>query len=80
MEKNLAGSDKLPQLPQKRFMSDRSRRRVRRQPIISHLFAGLLYCGIWFAFYLCLTSTLDEMTRRDCHRGVRSACAALKSQ
>lgn len=30
------------------------------------------------AFWYSLTSTLDDMTRRDCLAGVQKACAALE--
>tara|TARA_R100000152_G_C6760133_1_gene184147 strand:- start:719 stop:895 length:177 start_codon:yes stop_codon:yes gene_type:complete len=42
---------------------------------IALLFSGaLLGTGFWFA----LTSTLDDMTRRDCEYGVQAACEQLK--
>lgn len=41
--------------------------------------AGLAICtGIAGAFWYCLTTTLDDMTRADCNAGVVAACQALK--
>ena len=37
-------------------------------------FSALIGAGFWFA----LTSTLDDMTRRDCEYGVQAACEQLK--
>jgi len=36
--------------------------------------SALIGAGFWFA----LTSTLDDMTRRDCEYGVQAACEQLK--
>ena len=35
-----------------------------------------LAAGFWY----CLTTTLDDMTRRDCELGVQAACAALLTE
>lgn len=35
---------------------------------------SLMLSGLSLAAFLCLTSTLDDMTRRDCARGVIAAC------
>jgi hypothetical protein len=43
------------------------------------LTAGLAICtGLSGAFWYCLTTTLDDMTRADCNAGVVAACQALK--
>lgn len=34
-----------------------------------------LAAGFWF----CLTTTLDDMTRRDCLQGRQAACAQLQT-
>lgn len=44
----------------------------------THIAAAALYCGIWAAFYYCLTTTLDDLTQRDCNQGIRAACEALR--
>ena len=36
------------------------------------------YVFVAVAGWLVLTSTLDDMTRRDCQYGVQAACEALK--
>ena len=36
------------------------------------------YFVVAVAGWLVLTSTLDDMTRRDCQYGVQAACEALK--
>lgn len=36
------------------------------------------YFFVAAAGWLVLTSTLDDMTRRDCQYGVQAACEALK--
>ncbi len=36
------------------------------------------YLFVAAAGWLVLTSTLDDMTRRDCQYGVQAACEALK--
>tara|TARA_R110001592_G_scaffold93338_2_gene271082 strand:- start:731 stop:1000 length:270 start_codon:yes stop_codon:yes gene_type:complete len=43
-------------------------------PVVSVLFAALLSGA---AFY-CMTSTLDDLTQRDCNAGIQKACEALK--
>jgi len=43
-------------------------------PVISVLFAALLSGAAWYG----LTSTLDDMTQRDCNAGIQKACEALK--
>ena len=43
-------------------------------PVFTALFV-VLFGG---AFWLTLTSTLDQMTERDCRLGVQTACEALK--
>ena len=43
-------------------------------PVFTALFV-VLFGG---AFWLALTSTLDQMTERDCRLGVQAACEALK--
>ena len=41
--------------------------------------AGLAICtGLAGAFWYCLTTTLDDMTRADCNAGHVRACQALK--
>jgi len=36
------------------------------------------YFFVAVAGWLVLTSTLDDMTRRDCQSGIQAACEALK--
>ena len=36
-----------------------------------------MICGLSGAFAWCLRTSLDDMTRVDCERGVTRACAAL---
>jgi hypothetical protein len=43
-------------------------------PVFTALFV-VLFGG---AFWLALTSSLDQMTERDCRLGVQTACEALK--
>jgi hypothetical protein len=43
-------------------------------PVVSVLFAALLSGAAWYS----LTSTLDDMTQRDCNAGIQKACEALK--
>ena len=43
-------------------------------PVVSVLFAALLSGAAWY----CMTSTLDQMTQRDCNAGIQKACEALK--
>ena len=43
-------------------------------PVISVLSAALLSGAAWYS----LTSTLDDMTQRDCNAGIQKACEALK--
>lgn len=35
-----------------------------------------LVAGFWYS----LTTTLDDMTRRDCQQGIQRACAALAAE
>ena len=37
------------------------------------MLAALTLAATW-----CLTSTLDDMTRADCHAGIKAACDQLK--
>jgi hypothetical protein len=37
-----------------------------------------MVAGLSGAFWYCLTTTLDDMTRADCNAGVVAACQALK--
>lgn len=46
----------------------------------SFLTSTALCLGLTAAFWFSLTSTLDNMTRRDCQAGVRAACAALQQE
>ena len=43
-------------------------------PVVSVLFAALLSGAAWYS----MTSTLDDMTQRDCNAGIQKACEALK--
>ena len=43
-------------------------------PVVSVLFAALLSGAAWYS----LTSSLDDMTQRDCNAGIQKACEALK--
>ena len=47
---------------------------VRRNAIIWFVFCVLL----GGAFWMSLTSTLDEMTERDCRAGIQNACDSLR--
>ena len=52
-----------------------NKRQVRfAAPAISVLFAALLSGAAWYS----MTSTLDDMTQRDCNAGIQKACEALK--
>jgi len=42
------------------------------------VFTALFVVLFGGAFWLALTSTLDQMTERDCRLGVQAACEALK--
>tara|TARA_A100001201_G_C4013723_1_gene178408 strand:+ start:238 stop:441 length:204 start_codon:yes stop_codon:yes gene_type:complete len=46
----------------------------RKNFVISCLFCALFFGAGWFA----LTSTLEEMTMRDCASGIQKACDSLK--
>lgn len=46
----------------------------KRERIMVALFCVLFGAATWY----CLTSTLDDMTKRDCLAGVQKACAALE--
>lgn len=40
--------------------------------------AAIALClGICAGFFYATTTTLDDMTRRDCRAGIEKACAAL---
>ena len=56
----------------------RTRRTRIARHIGTHIAAAAFYCGVWVAFAYCLTTTLDEMTRRDCRAGSHAACEALQ--
>jgi len=43
-------------------------------PIVSILFAILFLGAAWYS----ITSTLDQMTQRDCAAGIQKACEAIK--
>lgn len=43
-------------------------------PVVSILFAILLSGAAWYS----ITSTLDQMTQRDCAAGIQKACEAIK--
>tara|TARA_R110000772_G_scaffold95043_1_gene193235 strand:- start:1075 stop:1344 length:270 start_codon:yes stop_codon:yes gene_type:complete len=52
-----------------------NKRQVRlAAPVISVLFAALLSGAAWY----CLTSSLDQLTLRDCNAGIQKACEVLK--
>lgn len=40
--------------------------------------AVVMLTAITLAGWWCLTSTLDDMTRRDCQAGIQAACDAIK--
>tara|TARA_E500000331_G_scaffold315092_1_gene324869 strand:- start:3403 stop:3585 length:183 start_codon:yes stop_codon:yes gene_type:complete len=47
---------------------------------ISEAFISTLLCTALAAgFFYCLTSTLTDMTKRDCHYGVLKACQQLEA-
>lgn len=48
------------------------------QPILRTIAALTMALGITGAFYWCITSSLDDMTRADCQAGHVRACEALK--
>jgi hypothetical protein len=41
--------------------------------------ATTLCLALAAGFFYCLTTTLDDMTRRDCQAGVQAACAQLQA-
>jgi hypothetical protein len=43
-------------------------------PVVSVIFAALLSGAAWY----CLTSSLDQLTLRDCNAGIQKACEVLK--
>ena len=43
-------------------------------PVVSVLFAALLSGAAWYS----MTSTLDDMTQRDCNAGIQKACEVLR--
>jgi len=49
---------------------------LRRNAIIWFVFCVLLGGGFWYS----LTTTLDDMTKRDCKAGVQRACDSLQMQ
>jgi hypothetical protein len=54
---------------------DPNRASVRRNAIIFSVFSVLLVGAFWYS----LTSTLDQMTRRDCDAGIERACKSLQN-
>jgi len=44
------------------------------------LFTCSLLALLGGAFWVSMTSTLDQMTERDCRLGVQAACEALQSK
>ncbi len=46
----------------------------KRESVVIVVFCVLFSAAAWY----CLTTTLDDMTRRDCLAGVQKACAALE--
>ena len=53
---------------------DPHRHSARRNTVVFALFACLLAVTGWYS----LTTTLTEMTERDCRMGVKKACDALR--
>tara|TARA_Y100001963_G_scaffold93199_1_gene128310 strand:+ start:793 stop:978 length:186 start_codon:yes stop_codon:yes gene_type:complete len=58
---------------------------IRRDDLLTHiktmknaLLSISFFALIGGGFFYCLTTTLDDMTRRDCEYGVQAACEALK--
>lgn len=54
------------------FYKPRKMRKCERITVV--VFCTLLGAATWY----CLTSTLDDMTKRDCLAGMQKACAALE--
>lgn len=54
---------------------DPSRASARRNAVIFSIFGILLVGAFWYS----LTSTLDQMTRRDCAAGIQRACKSLQN-
>jgi len=50
------------------------RNSARNNTIITAVFCLLLGGAFWYS----MTTTLDEMTQRDCNAGIQKACDALK--
>jgi len=48
----------------------------KRNAIIWFVFCVLLGGGFWYS----LTTTLDDMTKRDCKAGIQRACDSLQMQ
>tara|TARA_Y100000004_G_scaffold56700_1_gene63066 strand:- start:521 stop:730 length:210 start_codon:yes stop_codon:yes gene_type:complete len=46
----------------------------KRERVMIALFCVLFGASAWY----CLTTTLDDMTKRDCLAGMQQACAALE--
>ena len=46
----------------------------KRESIVIAVFCVLFSATAWY----CLTTTLDDMTKRDCLAGVQKACTALE--
>ena len=49
-----------------------------KNAFLSIFFSIFFFALIGGGFFYCLTTTLDDMTRRDCDYGVQAACEALK--
>lgn len=49
-------------------------------PTMRTTYATALCLALAAGFWYCLTTTLDDMTRRDCQLGVQAACAALAKE
>jgi hypothetical protein len=58
-------------MTQMHYKSENLRKRER---IMIAAFCVLFSAATWY----CLTSTLDDMTKRDCLAGVQQACTALE--
>ena len=56
--------------------------RTRPDPVktfLNGITTATMFAAVGGIFFFALTSTLDDMTRRDCDLGVQAACEELKN-
>tara|TARA_Y100001963_G_C6463345_1_gene301195 strand:+ start:55 stop:261 length:207 start_codon:yes stop_codon:yes gene_type:complete len=56
----------------------RQKSKARRQSTLEGLGCLSLFAAIGVLFFWALTTTLDDMTQRDCNFGVQAACEDLR--